>query len=59
MEHIRRVRRLYKTILNLHKGLPEDLKIIGNLYAKEEFKRHKNCNPAETAIFMDEWTVNI
>lgn len=58
MEHIRRVRSLYKTILKLHKGLPEELQIIGNSYAKDEFKRHKKCNPAETTVFMDEWTVS-
>lgn len=58
MEHIQRVRRLYKTILKLHRGLPEDLKIIGNSYVKDEFKRHKKCNPAETTVFMEEWTVS-
>ncbi|KAH1001170.1 hypothetical protein HUJ04_013417 [Dendroctonus ponderosae] len=49
-------RMLYKLILRLHRGLPEDLQILGTQYAREEFKRHKSCPPPEAAIFMKEWT---
>ncbi|XP_063217636.1 succinate dehydrogenase assembly factor 3, mitochondrial [Bacillus rossius redtenbacheri] len=54
--HLQRVRLLYKTILRLHRGLPEELRKIGDGYARDEFKRHKQCNTAETAVFMSEWT---
>lgn len=29
---------------------------LGNSYAKDEFKRHKTCNPAEAQVFLIEWT---
>uniref|UniRef100_A0A1B6MU64 Succinate dehydrogenase assembly factor 3 n=1 Tax=Graphocephala atropunctata TaxID=36148 RepID=A0A1B6MU64_9HEMI len=54
--HVRKVRLLYKTLLKLHRGLPEELHLLGNNYVKDEFKRHKKCNSAETAQFMMEWT---
>ncbi|PSN41248.1 hypothetical protein C0J52_15193 [Blattella germanica] len=37
-------------------GLPPELRVLGNSYAREEFKKHKTCNKAETAVFMVEWT---
>ncbi|XP_046403059.1 succinate dehydrogenase assembly factor 3, mitochondrial [Ischnura elegans] len=56
LKHVQRVRVLYKMILKLHRGLPEAMKSLGDLYAKEEFRRHKNCNAQEALIFMNEWT---
>lgn len=56
VQHVKKVRLLYKTILRLHQDLPEPLQVLGNNYVKDEFKRHKKCNPAETAQFMMEWT---
>lgn len=53
-----KVRRLYKTIIKLHRGLPQELKLLGDGYARDEFKRHKNCNPDEAKIFMNEWSVS-
>ncbi|KAG8231120.1 hypothetical protein J437_LFUL010446 [Ladona fulva] len=55
--HVQRVRSLYKIIMKLHRGLPQDMKTLGDMYAREEFKRHKKCNPAEANIFMNEWVV--
>lgn len=52
-----RVRILYKTILKLHRGLPQELQILGTNYAKDEFRRHKSCNLEEAEIFINEWTV--
>lgn len=52
-----RVRLLYKTILRLHRGLPKDLQDVGTKYAREEFKRHRNCSPKEAEIFLSEWSV--
>ncbi|GLH12409.1 hypothetical protein R5R35_007175 [Gryllus longicercus] len=54
--HVQRVRILFKTILKLHRGMPEALQVLGNNYVKDEFKRHKTCNPAEASVFMNEWT---
>ncbi|XP_017786566.1 PREDICTED: succinate dehydrogenase assembly factor 3, mitochondrial isoform X2 [Nicrophorus vespilloides] len=54
--HIQKVRFLYKTIFKLHKGLPEELQILGNSYTRDEFKRHKKCTNEEAAVFMSEWT---
>lgn len=58
ISHVRRVRTLYKSILKLHRGLPQEIQELGNNYAKDEFKRHKNLKPdtQEVTIFMYEWT---
>lgn len=57
LNHVQQVRLLYKSILRLHRGLPPELKELGQTYVKDEFRRHKNCNPTEANIFMLEWTV--
>jgi len=59
LNHVQRVRLLYKTILRLHRGLPKELQELGQAYARDEFRRHKNCNPKEAQIFMLEWSVCI
>jgi len=59
LNHIRKVRLLYKTILRLHRGLPKELQELGQKYVQDEFRRHKNCNPKEAQTFMFEWTVCI
>ncbi|KAL4107472.1 hypothetical protein QTP88_017814 [Uroleucon formosanum] len=56
LNHVQRVRLLYKTILRLHRGLPKELQELGQAYARDEFRRHKNCNPKEAQIFMLEWS---
>ncbi len=56
-DHGRRVCLLYKRILRLHKGLPADVRAIGDWYVKEEFRRHKTAGPQETVLFMQEWIV--
>lgn len=53
-----RVRILYKTILKLHRGLPEELQVLGTNYTRDEFRRHKKCNEKEAGIFINEWTVS-
>ncbi|KAM3968478.1 succinate dehydrogenase assembly factor 3 [Aphomia sociella] len=55
-EHLFRVRRLYKLIFRVHRALPAELRILGDNYARDEFKRHKNCNAEEAKIFLNEWT---
>lgn len=59
LSHVQRVRLLYKTILRLHRGMPNEIKDLGNNYVRDEFKRHKSCNPAEAHVFINEWAVSI
>uniref|UniRef100_A0A0A9YDQ3 Succinate dehydrogenase assembly factor 3 n=1 Tax=Lygus hesperus TaxID=30085 RepID=A0A0A9YDQ3_LYGHE len=54
--HVRRVRYLYKVILRLHRGLPEDLNKLGTAYMKDEFKRHKTCDVVTASKFLSGWT---
>ncbi|XP_013381214.1 succinate dehydrogenase assembly factor 3, mitochondrial-like [Lingula anatina] len=54
--HLSRVRLLYKTIIRLHKGLPDEMRYLGDSYVKEEFKRHKTAEPEVAAKFLEEWT---
>ncbi len=58
LTHPQRVRLLYKTCLKLHRGLPDQMQIIGDAYVKEEFKRHKSATPEQTAAFMEAWAVS-
>lgn len=46
---------LYKRILVLHRFLPIHLRALGDNYAKDEFRRHKNASPEEAKSFMREW----
>ncbi|XP_013183578.1 succinate dehydrogenase assembly factor 3, mitochondrial [Amyelois transitella] len=55
-EHALRVRKLYKLIFRLHRGMPAELRVLGDNYARDEFKRHKTCGEAEARIFLNEWT---
>ena len=59
ISHVSRVRALYKAILRLHRGLPLQMKALGDQYVKDEFKRHKDVPGNEAQIFMGEWTVRI
>ncbi|TGZ32097.1 succinate dehydrogenase assembly factor 3, mitochondrial [Temnothorax curvispinosus] len=54
--HVQRVRMLYKTILRLHRGLPAEVRPLGDGYVRDEFRRHKNCVESEAIVFLHEWT---
>ncbi|XP_045106643.1 succinate dehydrogenase assembly factor 3, mitochondrial-like [Portunus trituberculatus] len=54
--HPQRVRLLYKTILKLHRGLPLELRALGDQYTKDEFRRHKEASTEQSQAFMVEWT---
>lgn len=56
--HVQRVRILYKTILRLHRGLPVEIRPLGDGYVRDEFRRHKKCVESEAIIFLHEWTVS-
>ncbi|XP_066484586.1 succinate dehydrogenase assembly factor 3, mitochondrial [Tiliqua scincoides] len=53
--HVSRVRALYRKILQLHRGLPLELKALGDQYVKEEFKRHRSVDREEAQCFLQEW----
>ncbi|KAH8355891.1 hypothetical protein KR200_001042 [Drosophila serrata] len=55
LTHPQRVRLLYKTILRLHRGMPAELRALGDNYVRDEFRRHIKCNPMEAQLFMTEW----
>ncbi|CAD7690438.1 succinate dehydrogenase assembly factor 3, mitochondrial [Vulpes vulpes] len=55
--HVSRVRALYRRILLLHRALPPDLKTLGDLYVKDEFRRHKTVGSDEAQRFLREWEV--
>ena len=59
VQHLTNVRALYKAILRLHRGMPCELKTMGDDYVKSEFKHHKSAEPHYVAPFMREWTVRI
>lgn len=54
--HISHVRILYKAILRLHRGMPGELRALGDQYVRDEFKRHKTAEPEFVPVFMKEWT---
>ena len=58
-EHVRKVRMLYKVILRLHRGLPLELRGIGDAYVKEEFRHHKEASAEYIPLFMKEWAVRV
>ncbi|VDN35394.1 unnamed protein product [Cylicostephanus goldi] len=31
---------------------------MGDTYVKDEFRRHRNATPEQTAVFVNEWTVS-
>uniref|UniRef100_A0A914PQD7 Succinate dehydrogenase assembly factor 3 n=1 Tax=Panagrolaimus davidi TaxID=227884 RepID=A0A914PQD7_9BILA len=48
---------LYKRILRLHYGLPtKEMRIMGDSYVKDEFRRHKNATREHALHFLKEWT---
>uniref|UniRef100_A0A158Q742 Succinate dehydrogenase assembly factor 3 n=1 Tax=Elaeophora elaphi TaxID=1147741 RepID=A0A158Q742_9BILA len=42
-------------ILRLHYGLPKEMRMIGDQYIKNEFRRHKNVSPEQAVVFLKEW----
>ncbi|KAB5517747.1 hypothetical protein PHYPO_G00170730 [Pangasianodon hypophthalmus] len=53
--HVSRVRALYKRILVLHRFMPIELRVLGDQYVKDEFRRHKSASPEQVQVFMKEW----
>lgn len=55
--HVNAVRTLYRRVLNLHRRLPLQQKALGNQYARDEFRRHKNVSKEQATEFLQEWKV--
>ena len=47
---------LYKRVLRCHYALPPDMKNLGDVYVKVEFRQHKNAKKEFIPQFMQEWT---
>ena len=47
--------RLYRAILTTHRSLPSEMRAIGDIYVREEFKLHKNAKPEHLQPFFDQW----
>ena len=47
--------RLYKSILRSHHALPEEMRAVGDVYVREEFKSHKNAKPEHLGPFFEQW----
>nr|VZI48321.1 unnamed protein product [Spirometra erinaceieuropaei] len=56
MTHPERVRFLYKLILRLHRSLPTEMRLVGDKYVKEEFRKHKTADKQFIGPFMIEWS---
>eukprot|EP00117_Sycon_ciliatum_P013928 scpid84177/ scgid14400/ Protein ACN9 homolog, mitochondrial; Liver regeneration-related protein LRRGT00092 len=55
MSHPRNVSILYRRILELHRHLPAKAREVGNAYAREEFKLHKDVDIVMRNRFLLEW----
>ena len=55
LTHVQSVRMLYKSVLRLHRGLPVELKALGDQYVRDEFRRHRDAAPREAGLFLQEW----
>ena len=41
----------------LHYALPKEARLMGDTYVRDEFRRHKNVEPAQALVFLKEWAV--
>ncbi|KNC48390.1 uncharacterized protein AMSG_04839 [Thecamonas trahens ATCC 50062] len=54
--HRTRVLALYRNIMRMHRRvLPVELRMVGDDYVRDEFKRHKAVSPTEVRMFLKEW----
>ncbi len=53
----RSVLALYKHLLRLHQKLPTDMRTLGTLFVRDEFKKHKSVSGDQAQAFIKEWTV--
>ncbi|KAI0076165.1 ACN9-domain-containing protein [Panus rudis PR-1116 ss-1] len=49
---------LYRNILRAHRHLPPDMRSLGDVYVKAEFRRHRSVtNPLHIIGFLSQWKV--
>lgn len=48
---------VYRRVLRVHRKMPPQLRLLGDQYAKDEFRRHKTAAPEHVKPFMVAWTV--
>ena len=47
---------LFRSILRAHRQhLPADMRALGDVYVKQEFRLHKKAKPEQATAFMHEW----
>ena len=47
---------LYRSILRAHKKyLPSEMKKMGDMYVRAEFRAHKEAKPEHVKLFFQEW----
>ncbi|KAJ8517391.1 hypothetical protein ONZ45_g4404 [Pleurotus djamor] len=47
---------LYRRLLRAHKSLPHEMRSLGDVYVKAEFRRHKEVtNPVHIMGFLSQW----
>jgi len=52
------VLRLYKDILRTHQAkLPPTIRVIGDIYVKEEFRKHYKADQKYKVQFIEQWTM--
>ena len=55
----RSVLSLYRRLLRLHDNLPQDMRKVGTLFVREEFKKHKGTSADHAQSFFKEWKVRL
>ena len=55
--HVSEVRRLYKSVLRLQRGLPRALQETGTPFIRDEWRRHRDVREEKLASdFLHEWS---
>ena len=56
MTHRAKVLALYKRVLTLHRRqLKPHMRVLGDQYVRDEFKRHKSADSKFVPLFLREW----
>lgn len=46
---------LYKSVLRIHRKIPQALRTMGDIYVKAEFRRHTQADPNTSLQFLSKW----
>lgn len=53
----RTVLSLYRQLMRLHQKLPPDMGAVGQMFIREEFKKHRSASDDIAEKFVKEWRV--